>query len=123
MFLDKEALNEVLLNKNAMVIVGKLSDDDRKNIKSILHKYNNKKNYVGQAHIEGCFFKDMSKGLKSYFKLEKPTTVMLFKNGFLEYKREAESEETIFRSEKEIKRLVYDRLEIWVDSLGSIIYD
>ena len=123
MFLDKEALNEVLLNKHAMVIVGKLSDDDRRNIKSVLYKHNNKKNYVGEAHIEGCFFKDMSKGLKSYFKLEKPTTVMLFKNGFLEYKREAESEETIFRSEKEIKRLVYDRLEIWVDSLGSIIYD
>ena len=123
MFLDKEALNEVLLNKHAMVIVGKLSDDDRKNIKSVLYKHNNKKNYVGEAHIEGCFFKDMSKGLKSYFKLEKPTTVMLFKNGFLEHKREAESEETIFMSEKEIKRLVYDRLEIWVDSLGSIIYD
>mgnify|MGYP003116815888 FL=1 len=114
MFLDKEALNEVLLNKNAMVIVGKLSDDDRKNIKSILYKYNNKKNYVGQAHIEGCFFKDMSKGLKSYFKLEKPTTVMFFKNGFLEHKREAESEETIFRSEKDIQRLVYDRLEIYI---------
>ena len=88
MFLDKESLNKLLVSKYSIVVVGKLQDEDRKVIKHSLNLYSDAKNHVGQSHIEGYFYKDMSKGLRSLYGVEDNTCVMFFKNGFLEHHKD-----------------------------------
>ena len=110
MFLDKDALSNSLKNKYLLVVVGKLQDEDRSIIKHTLNLYDKSKNYVGESHIEGSFYKDMSRGLKSLYGIKENTSVMFFKNGFLEHKRQGD--EVLFNKRSNINDVMHNIIDI-----------
>ena len=110
MFLDKESLSKLLVSKYSIVVVVKLQDPDRKVIKHLLNLYSDSKNYVGESNVDGYFFKDMSKGLRSLYDVEDDTCIMFFKNGFLEHKRQGGK--VLFGNLKNLNNVIKGFLDI-----------
>ena len=84
MQLDKHKLDNILCNRNVLVISGKLNDSDRKILLKCLRDFNNKYRYVGTDHIEPVFCHDISDNLKYLYKITEDTSILFFKCGFLE---------------------------------------
>lgn len=118
MFLDKESLNKLLVSKYSIVVVGKLQDEDRKVIKHSLNLYSREKNHVGESHIDGYFFKDMSKGLRSLYSVDDNTCIMFFKNGFLEHKRQGG--QVLFGNLKNLNNVIKGFLDIRLPKYETI---
>lgn len=86
MILDKKKLDQLVCNRNLVVVSGELTNSDRNTILSVLKKYNRRSNYVGQDHIETFFCDELSDYVKIACGIEDDPSIIFFKSGFIEYK-------------------------------------
>ena len=85
MLLDKFNLDNLLRNRYLVVVSGELTDSDRRAVLRGLKLYNKKHYYVGESHIEPFFCQELSKGVRFIHNIDSSTSIMFFKNGFLEH--------------------------------------
>lgn len=110
MYLDQEVLGGILVNKYAVVIVGKLTETDRIAIRNGLNIYNENKFYVGECHVEARYFKNMTRGLRSIYGITADTAVLFFKNGFLEHVKQGVGD--LFWRSEELYQILINDLDI-----------
>jgi hypothetical protein len=110
MQLDKYNLDNLLTNKYLVVVSGELTDSDRKVILRGLQLYNKKSCYVGESHIEAFYCQELSKGVKSIYGIDKDTSVLFFKNGFLEYKLQGHGD--LLRGSEDLFGIIVENLGI-----------
>lgn len=108
MLLDKYTLDNLLVNRYLVVVTGQLTDQDRMILLKGLGLYSEKKHYVGQSHIEPFFCSELSNGLKAIYGINSDTSIMFFKNGFLECKLQGSNE--LLRNSENFFGIVIEKL-------------
>lgn len=109
MLLDKNTLDNLLCNRYLVVVTGQLTDKDRGILLKGLGLYNRKKYYTGQSHVEAFFCSELSNGLKAIYGVTADTSILFFKNGFLEYKLQGKND--LLKSSENFFSIMIGRLE------------
>ena len=113
MLLDKFNLDNLLSNRYLVVVSGELTEGDRRTVLRGLKLYNRKFNFVGESNIEAFFCQDLSKGVRSIHDIDQDTSIMFFRNGFLEHKVQGTYD--LLSGAEDLHGIIIEKLEILLD--------
>jgi len=110
MLLDKANLDNLLRNRYLVVVSGELTENDRRSVLRGLKLYNKKFHYVGESHVEAFYCKDLSRGVRAIYGVEDSTSILFFKNGFLERKLQGKGD--LLRGSEDLFGILIEELGI-----------